>query len=145
LPNGTEINAPSGGVEAELVSYLQDPSAQVSDVTWFDFDRLLFDTDQATLQPQSNEELDNVAAIMKAYPAVKIRVGGYTDNTGDPDANQKLSEERANSVMAALTQRGVDPARLSASGYGEEHPVADNSTSEGRQKNRRISIRVAEK
>jgi outer membrane protein OmpA-like peptidoglycan-associated protein len=145
LPDGTEISVPSGGVEARLVGYLQNPTAQVSEVTWFDFDRLVFDTDQATLQPQSNEQLDNVAAIMKAYPSVKIRVGGYTDNTGDPNANRKLSEERANSVMAALTQRGVDPSRLSAHGYGDQSPVADNSTSEGRQQNRRISIRVAEK
>lgn len=145
LPDGTDIRVPSDGVEARLVRYLQDSSARASEVTGFDFDRLLFDTGRATLQPQSNEQLDDVAAIMKAYPAVKIRVGGYTDNTGDPNANQKLSQERANSVMTALTQRGVDPSRLSARGYGDQNPVADNSTSEGRQKNRRISIRVAEK
>ena len=145
LPDGTQLNVPQNGVEAKLVGYLQNPSTNGQEVTWFDFDHLLFNTGQATLQPQSNQQLDNVAAILKAYPSAKIRLGGYTDNTGDPTANEKLSEQRADSVMAALVQRGIDPSRLSARGYGQENPVADNSTEEGRQKNRRISIRVAEK
>jgi outer membrane protein OmpA-like peptidoglycan-associated protein len=144
LPDGTELNVPSNGVETHLIGYLQS-STNPNEVTWFDFDRLLFDTNSATLQPSSYEQLNNVAAILKAYPNAQIRLGGYTDNTGDADANRQLSQERANSVMAELTQRGIDPSRLSAVGYGEENPVADNSTEEGRQKNRRISIRVAEK
>jgi OmpA-OmpF porin, OOP family len=144
LPNGTQLNVPSNGVEAHLVGFLQHPAGQPS-VIWFNFDRLLFDTDQATLQPQSNEQLDNIAAIMKAYPSVNFQMGGYTDNTGDPNANRALSEQRAQNVMAALVQRGVDPGRLSARGYGSDNPVADNSTAAGRQLNRRISIRVASK
>jgi outer membrane protein OmpA-like peptidoglycan-associated protein len=145
LPDGTEINVPSRGVEARLVSYLNDNAAPVSDATWFDFDRLLFDTGSATLQPASQDQLTNIAGILKAYPQVKIRIGGYTDNTGDPAANLQLSQQRADSVMAQLTQLGVDPSRMSAKGYGQEAPVADNSTEEGRQKNRRISLRVIEK
>lgn len=145
LPDGTQLNVPSHGVEARLVTYLQGNANPSSEITWFDFDRLLFDTNSARLQPSSYEQLNNVAAILKAYPNAKIRLGGYTDNTGDTDANRRLSQERANNVMAELTKRGIDPSRLSATGYGEENPVADNSTEEGRQKNRRISIRVAEK
>ena len=145
LPDGTEINVPSRGVEARLVSYLNDNTAPVSDTTWFDFDRLLFDTGSATLQPASQDQLTNIAGILKAYPQVKIRIGGYTDNTGDPAANLQLSQQRADSVMAQLTQLGVDPSRMSAKGYGQEDPVADNATEEGRQKNRRISLRVIEK
>jgi outer membrane protein OmpA-like peptidoglycan-associated protein len=145
LPDGSEINVPSRGVEARLVTYLNDSSAPVSDTTWFDFDRLLFDTGSATLQPASQEQLTNIAEILKAYPQVKIDIGGYTDNTGDPAANLQLSQQRADSVMAQLTQLGVDPSRMTAKGYGEENAVADNSTEEGRQKNRRISLRVAEK
>jgi outer membrane protein OmpA-like peptidoglycan-associated protein len=145
LPDGSEINVPSRGVEARLVSYLNDNTAPVSDATWFDFDRLLFDTGSATLQPASQDQLTNIAGILKAYPQVKIRIGGYTDNTGDPAANVQLSQQRADSVMAQLTQLGVDPSRMSAKGYGQEDPVADNSTEEGRQKNRRISLRVIEK
>lgn len=145
LPDGTELNVPSHGVEERLVSYLQSNANPANEVTWFDFDRLLFDRNSATLQPSSYEQLNNVAAILKAYPNAKIRLGGYTDNTGDAEANRRLSQARANSVMAELTKRGIDPSRLSAVGYGDENPVADNSTEEGRQKNRRIAIRVAEK
>jgi len=145
LPDGSVLDVPSQGVEARLVKYLDDNSAPVSDTSWFDFDRLLFDTGKSTLQPASQEQLTNIAEILKAYPQVKIRIGGYTDNTGDPAANQRLSEERADSVMTELVRLGIDPARMSAKGYGEENPIADNSTEDGRQKNRRISLRVTEK
>lgn len=145
LPDGSELNVPSRGVEARLVTYLNDSSAPVGDNTWFDFDRLLFDTGKATLQPASQEQLTNISAILKAYPQVKIRIGGYTDNTGDPATNVQLSEQRADNVMAELVRLGIDPVRMSAKGYGAENPIADNSTEEGRQKNRRISLRVTDK
>lgn len=145
LPDGTKLNAPSLGVENKLVSYLNDASAGVSEDKWFDFDRLLFDTGSATLQPASQDQLANMAAILKAYPGVKIRIGGYTDNTGDPAANLKLSQDRADSVMAELVKLGIDPSRMTAKGYGDADPIADNSTEEGRQKNRRISLRITEK
>ena len=145
LPDGSEINVPSHGVESRLVSYLNDSTAPVSETTWFDFDRLLFDTGQATLQPASQEQLTNIGAILKAYPQVKIRIGGYTDNTGDPAANVQLSQQRADNVMGELTRLGIDPSRMTAKGYGQENPIADNSTEEGRQQNRRISLRVTEK
>ena len=145
LPDGTKLNAPSLGVEGKLVNYLNDASAGVSEDKWFDFDRLLFDTGSANLQPASQDQLANMAAILKAYPGVKIRIGGYTDNTGDPAVNLKLSQDRADNVMAELAKLGVDPARMTAKGYGDADPIADNSTEEGRQKNRRISLRVTEK
>jgi OOP family OmpA-OmpF porin len=145
LPDGTELNAPANGVESKLIAYLNDPNSTVSDDKWFDFDRLLFDTGKATLQPASQEQVNNIGAILKAYPKVKIRLGGYTDNTGNAAANVKLSDARANGVMAELVKLGTDATRLSAKGYGEEHPVADNTTEEGRAKNRRISLRVTEK
>ncbi len=145
LPDGTELNIPQYGVENKLIGFIQDNSKPVDTTTWFDFDRLLFDTGSATMQPASDEQLLNIAEIMKAYPKVKIKIGGYTDNTGDNAANQKLSEDRANNVMAELEKLGVAPDRLEAQGYGEDHPVADNSTEEGKQKNRRISLRVTAK
>jgi OmpA-OmpF porin, OOP family len=145
LPDGTVINAPAMGVEGRLVKYLNDPAAPVTEETWFDFDRLLFNTGDATLQPASQEQLNNVALILKAYPGVKIRIGGYTDNTGDADGNVKLSQQRADNVMAALGSQGVDSGRMDAKGYGEANPIADNSTEDGRQKNRRISLRVTDK
>jgi OmpA-OmpF porin, OOP family len=145
LPDGTELSVPQYGVENKLILFIQDSSKPVDANTWFDFDRLLFDTGSATLQPASNEQLSNIAAILKAYPNVKIKIGGYTDNTGDKAANLKLSQDRADNVKAELIQLGVDPGRVDAQGYGEDHPVADNSTEEGRQKNRRISLRVTQK
>jgi OmpA-OmpF porin, OOP family len=145
LPDGTEINVPQYGVENKLIAFLADGSKPVDKDTWFDFDRLLFDTNSATLQPASDDQLRNIAAILKAFPNAKIKIGGYTDNTGDKAANLKLSQDRANSVMAELEKLGVAPDRLEAQGYGDDHPVADNSTEEGRQKNRRISMRVTAK
>ena len=86
-----------------------------------------------------------MAEILKAYPNVTIKLGGYTDNTGDLQANLRLSQQRADAVMADLVKLGVDAGRMKAEGYGQEHPVADNSTVEGRAKNRRIDIRVVSK
>jgi outer membrane protein OmpA-like peptidoglycan-associated protein len=144
LPDGTELSIPKLGVENKLIDWIES-SKPVDKTTWFDFDRLLFATGSATLDPASHEQLSNVAAILKAYPKVKIKLGGYTDNTGDPTANLKLSGDRADSVKAELVKMGVDSSRMEAQGYGQEHPVGDNNTPEGRAMNRRISLRVTEK
>ena len=107
------------GVETKLIDWIES-SNPVDTTTWFDFDRLLFATGSATLEPASQEQLSNVAAILKAYPKVKIKLGGYTDNTGDAAANLHLSDQRAKNVMAELVKLGVDPSRLEAQGYGDE-------------------------
>jgi OmpA-OmpF porin, OOP family len=145
LPGGTVLNVPQNGVENKLLIFVKDPNAQADTETWFDFDRLLFDTNAATLQPSSQEQLQNIATIMKAYPNVHIRIGGYTDNQGDAAANLKLSQDRADSVMQQIIALGVDPSRMDAKGYDEDHPVADNATDAGRGQNRRISMRVTQK
>lgn len=145
LPGGTELNIPSLGMENRLLDFIEDGSRPVDKTTWFDFDRLTFDTGKATLQDSSTEQLQNVAAILKACPKVKVKIGGYTDNTGNKEANLRLAQDRATNVMHELIQRGVDSSRLAAEGYGEEHAVGDNSTFEGRQKNRRIALRVTAK
>ncbi len=145
LPNGVELNIPQNGIENKLIMFITDPSKPVDDTTWFNFDRLLFDTGQATLQPSSQEQLTNIAMILKAYPNVNVKIGGYTDNTGDPQANMALSDARAKNVMDALVAQGIDASRLTSQGYGDQHPVADNSTEEGRALNRRIALRVTQK
>jgi outer membrane protein OmpA-like peptidoglycan-associated protein len=145
LPNGVELNIPQFGVENKLMAFLNDSSKPVDTTTWFNFDRLLFDTGKATLQPSSQEQLNNIAAILKAYPNVHIKIGGYTDNTGDPAANQALSDARAQNVMSALVTDGIDSSRLEAKGYGDQYPVGDNSTEAGRAQNRRIAMLVTQK
>jgi OmpA-OmpF porin, OOP family len=145
LPGNIQLKVPQLGVESRLLEFIQDPSKNVDEVIWFDFDRLLFNTDSAELQPASREQLGNIAAILKAYPDVHIKVGGYTDNTGDPQHNLKLSQDRADAVVRELVNLGVQPERLESQGYGDQYPVADNSTAEGRAKNRRISMRVTQK
>ncbi len=145
LVDGTTLNIPERGVEGRLLAFIQDPATKPDKTTWFDFDRLLFSTGSATLQPQSMEQLNNIAAILKAYPATHLTIGGYTDNTGDAASNLKLSQDRANNVMEELVNLGVAQDRLVAKGYGEEHPVGDNATEAGRAQNRRISMLVTQK
>jgi OOP family OmpA-OmpF porin len=143
LPDSTELNIPRLGIENKLINFIEDSSKPADKTTWFDFDRLTFDTGASTLQPSSVEQLQNIAAILKAYPKIRAKIGGYTDNTGNKNTNLKLSENRAVNVMHELASRGVDASRLEAKGYGE-HPVGDNATEDGRQKNRRISLLVTE-
>ncbi len=145
LPNGIELNIPRLGIENKLIDFIEDAAKPVDKTTWFDFDRLLFDTGKATLQPASQQQLEDIANVLKAYPNVEVKIGGYTDNTGDKAANMKLSDDRAKGVMNALAGLGVAANRMTAEGYGDQHPVADNATEEGRAKNRRISLRVTKK
>ncbi len=144
LTSGVELNIPDNGIERKLLTFIRSDQP-VDKTTWFDFDRLTFDTGKATLQASSQEQLKNVAEIMKAYPAVTVKLGGYTDNTGNAASNLKLSQDRANSVRAELENRGIGKDRLTAEGYGQAYPVAGNDTEEGRARNRRISIRVTKK
>ncbi|HEY6345208.1 MAG TPA: OmpA family protein [Bryobacteraceae bacterium] len=145
LPNNIDLSIPQFGVENRLLDFIQDPSKVVNANTWFNFDRLLFATDSATLRPESEEQLRNIAAILRAYPNVHMKIGGYTDNTGDAQHNLQLSQDRGDSVVAYLVPLGIAPDRLEAQGYGEQYPVADNSTEQGRAQNRRIAMQVTQK
>jgi outer membrane protein OmpA-like peptidoglycan-associated protein len=141
LPGNVRLSVPKTGLENELIVFLEQ-NRPIEPATWFNFDRLLFDTGKATLRPESRAQLANVAEILKAYPAVTVKIGGYTDNVGEPSANLALSQARATNVANELATLGVGAERLSAEGYGEQHPVADNTTDAGRAQNRRIALRV---
>jgi OmpA-OmpF porin, OOP family len=145
LSSGVEIKGATTGIENSLISFIEDGSKAVDKTTWFDFDNLLFDTGKSTIKAESQVQVNNIAEIMKAFPAVKLKIGGYTDNTGDAKSNMKLSADRAAATKAAIVALGVDASRLESEGYGIEHPVASNDTEEGRAKNRRISARVTAK
>jgi len=103
---------------------------------------LRFDTGSAKLRPESQTLLDNIAATLKKYPDVHMKVAGYTDNVGSPEKNLRLSQERANAVVAELVRRSIPADRLTAEGHGEEYPVDSNSTDVGRARNRHVSLDV---
>jgi outer membrane protein OmpA-like peptidoglycan-associated protein len=142
LPDGVDIDVVPFGLEQKVVAFLEDRFAIIDKSKWFDFDRLRFMSGSTELTPGSRAQLRNVAKIMKAYPNMKIKIGGYTDNTGDPASNMRLSDGRAKSAMVQLIKFGVQADRLEAEGYGEQHPVADNATAEGRAKNRRTALSI---
>jgi K(+)-stimulated pyrophosphate-energized sodium pump len=145
LSSGVTLNIPENGIENNLLKFIEDKSKAVDKTTWFDFDRLTFETGKSSLKPESAEQLKNIAEILKAFPAVNVKVGGYTDNTGDANDNLKLSGDRAAAVKSELIKLGIDDTRLESEGYGVEHPIASNDTEEGRAANRRTSVRVTKK
>ena len=100
-----------------------------------------FESGSASLTPDSYQVLDEVARSLMAYPEVRVEIQGYTDSVGKASANLALSQKRAESVRQYLVNAGIDPGRLTAKGYGEEGPVASNSTPSGRAQNRRIEFR----
>jgi outer membrane protein OmpA-like peptidoglycan-associated protein len=104
---------------------------------------VLFDTGQYSLKPGAREKLAKVAGILIAYPSLNIAVGGYTDNVGGDEMNQKLSENRAGAVRDYLVQQGVVATSVSATGFGNSSPVATNDNSAGRQENRRVELVVS--
>jgi outer membrane protein OmpA-like peptidoglycan-associated protein/tetratricopeptide (TPR) repeat protein len=103
---------------------------------------IFFPTNKFDLDPKSQVELDRLVQLLKDNPTVKIEISGHTDNVGKPADNLKLSNNRAKTVVNYLISKGIAAQRLTAKGYGETKPVADNKTEEGRAKNRRTELRV---
>ena len=104
---------------------------------------VLFDTAKYTLKPTTLISLAKVAGILEAYPGLRVQVEGYTDSVGSDDYNMKLSNDRAGAVRDFLVTQGVQPGNITAQGFGKSKPVADNSTSAGRQQNRRVELVVS--
>jgi outer membrane protein OmpA-like peptidoglycan-associated protein/tetratricopeptide (TPR) repeat protein len=103
---------------------------------------IFFDPNKYNLMPESGAELDQVVQLMKDNPTLKIQISGHTDNSGKPADNITLSENRARAVTTYLVDRGIAATRLSSKGWGDTRPVADNSTPEGRARNRRTELTV---
>jgi len=106
----------------------------------FVLEGVTFDTGKYDLTPDDKVILDRVAKSLKAFPDLKVEVGGHTDSVGSQAFNQKLSEQRARSVHDYLVSKGVNAAMLTFKGYGKNGPIADNKTAEGRAKNRRVEL-----
>lgn len=147
LSTGFEVKGAGSGIESQLLAFVEDTTKVVDKTTWFNFDRVVFETGSAKLDVENSKlQLTNIVEIMKAYPTAKLKVGGYTDNTGSAEANKKISQQRAEAVVAMLVELGIDKGRLEAEGYGPDHPVCEaNDTEECRAQNRRIAVRVTEK
>ena len=109
----------------------------------FTFKNLNFATGSAKIDGATAVEVDNMAAILKAYPGVSVSVEGYTDNTGNADANVQLSQARADAVKARLLGKGIAVSRIMSKGFGDANPVGDNGTAEGRAQNRRIEMVIS--
>ena len=141
LPCGTVLNVEPGSFNHQLASFMLkgSDSELPKDIV---FDHLNFDSATTRLTPESDPTVANLVAIMKCYPAMKVRLEGYTDSTGDPVANKQLSLNRANAISALLAQGGIDPSRISTDGWGDEKPIASNDTEEGRARNRRTELVV---
>lgn len=107
-------------------------------------DDVQFELNSSELTPDSSASLDKVASKMNEYPNLRIEVQAYTDSMGKAAYNQSLSEKRANSVRDYLIGAGIAAGRMEVKGYGETKPIADNSTPEGRAKNRRVELEVIE-
>jgi outer membrane protein OmpA-like peptidoglycan-associated protein len=104
---------------------------------------MLFQTGKADLSAMGAQPIQDLATFLKNNPSRSVAISGYTDSTGSPQFNQKLSIARAQVVRDALVSQGVDRSRISIQGYGPSNPIASNSTAEGRQKNRRVDVAFA--
>jgi outer membrane protein OmpA-like peptidoglycan-associated protein len=147
LPTNYEVRGNQDGIEQRLLELLEDSKRKVDKNSWFDFDHVAFVGAGAELDHAlSKHQLENVSEILKAYPKVTLKIGGYTDNTGPADASKKLSAERAEAVKAELVRLGVAASRLDAKGFGAERPIcAANDTEECRNKNRRVAVHITAK
>ena len=129
-------------VPAEAGMFTYDLLIKYEPEKVFTLNDVYFDIAKATLKPESYPALNELAELLKAKPTMKIEIAGHTDSDGEDATNMNLSQERANSVVKYLVSKGIAATRLTAKGYGETQPVADNSTEEGKKKNRRTEVRI---
>ncbi|MGY3090523.1 OOP family OmpA-OmpF porin [Hymenobacter sp. UYAg731] len=149
LADGTTQKIGANSTENRLYTFLSSPAFQVDSVNrtkgWINFDRINFETGKAQLTPESALQLGNIASILNTFPRSVVKIGGYTDSTGEALVNYQLSEDRARAAMLTLASMGVSADRLQAKGYGPKYFVRPNTTPANRALNRRVSIRVLRK
>lgn len=149
LPDSTKMKIGENSTENKIYSQLNNTEFKVNaDKTkdWVSLDRVYFATGKSTLTENSNQQIENLVKILKSYPTATIKIGGYTDNTGDAALNQKVSEERASAVKLHLVKGGIKSKRIETEGYGAQHFVCPaNDTDECKAQNRRVDIRITKK
>lgn len=136
-PRGTAVDANGCPEKAEVERQLLDTGV-------FTTRDILFDTDEAVIKSESFPILDEIGRTLSKWPELKVEIGGHTDNMGEEDYNQSLSDRRAQAVKSYLVDKfsGIRADNLTTAGYGESQPVASNDTSEGRAQNRRVEFKV---
>lgn len=143
LPNGVTLDAPSGGMEDRLVEFLKDPAAKPDENLWFDFTHLDFVPGTAQFAQGSRKEISNLVQILKAYPSVRIKIGAFTDSTGNDGVNRQLSKARAEAVAKELRAAGVGGQIAGVDGYGAAFAKVPASASDGeRSRDRRLGVSV---
>lgn len=144
LPGGQVLKVGANSSENKLFQLLSDNNYPVEgegDLQWITLDRTYFKTGSNELTEKSEQQIKNVAALMAAFPDAKLKLGGYTDNTGSPEGNLNLSQKRAESVKTKLENLEVTADRTTAKGYGEEHPICPtNDTDACKAQNRRVDV-----
>jgi len=153
---GAAIGAGAGaGTGAVIGHYMDKQEADLKKVKGANIQRqgdqlivrfnsaILFDTNKATLKPQSQKDLTEFAHVLTKYPETDLVIEGHTDNTGKKPKNQKLSTDRAESVITFLGTQGVTRTRMTGHGLADDRPVADNKTADGRKQNRRVEVQIA--
>ena len=140
--NRSECEKKGGKWDAKTKTCKIEAPKQFQEVIAKAYDNLTFKTGSATITNTSFKFLDDIADYMKANPSFTLSIVGHTDNTGSDEYNQKLSEDRAESVKSYLVKKGVGEISITAEGKGESEPIADNNTPEGRDKNRRVVFSV---
>jgi len=153
---GAIIGAGIGGTAGALIGRRMDKQAEelredlegaeverVGEGIKITFDSgLMFDVDSYQLRPATKANLSELSGTLKKYENTNILIEGHTDATGSDSYNQNLSEQRASSVTGYLVAQGVSSKRFTTMGYGESQPIADNSTDQGRQQNRRVEVAI---
>jgi len=141
LPDGVKISVPEGSFNFSVANWLAS-TTDTSVPKRFLFEDLNFETGSTGLTTESNATVNSLVAVLKAYPSVSVALEGHTDNTGDPIANKTLSVDRAVAVKELMVKGGIPASRITSAGYGQENPVAQNDTEQGRAKNRRLELVV---
>lgn len=152
---GALIGAATGAIAGGLIGHYLDKQAQELDaIPGAEVERrddsllvnfqgsLLFDTDSSNMSPGAFDRMRSLARTLNNYPKSQVIIKGHTDSVGDEGYNQRLSEQRADRVRQFLIAEGVNPARITAIGFGESMPISTNSHEAGRQQNRRVEVEI---
>jgi outer membrane protein OmpA-like peptidoglycan-associated protein len=144
LPGGATLALAENSFNYNLSKFLADTTDMTVPRT-FVFDRLNFESGTTRLTPDSVQTVNDLIVILKAYPTAAVQLEGHTDSTGEAAANKQLSQDRADAVKGLLVKGGIEVSRLGTAGYGQEKPIASNTTEDGKAKNRRLELVVAKK